>query len=86
MEEKARCQSCGMPLGEGFYGTETDGLQALEYCKFCYQKGEYTQPDLLMQEMIEMSIENMIEKKKMPEEKARELASNFIPQLKRWQE
>jgi len=86
MDQKQRCQSCGMPLGNGFFGTEIDGSGSSEYCKFCYQKGMFTEPDLTMDEMIAMSVKNMTEDLHFPKEKAERLANDFIPQLKRWQQ
>ena len=38
MDDKARCQSCGMPLDIGFYGTNSDGTGNMEYCKLCFVK------------------------------------------------
>ncbi len=82
--DKKRCQSCGMPLGEGFYGTNLDASDNPEYCKFCYQNGAFTDLSMTVDKMIKMSIENMINEVGLTEEKATELANNFIPQLKRW--
>ena len=86
MEEKVRCQSCGMPLSAAFgnFGTEGDGSRADEYCSICYQAGAFTKPDQTLAEMIESSVENMTTDLGMSEEKARELASTFLPGLKRW--
>lgn len=79
-----RCQSCGMPLGEGFYGTDADEEATHEWCKFCYQLGEFVEPKLGLEEMIERSIQHMTQKLNMPQDKATELARTVIPQLKRW--
>lgn len=87
MEEKIRCQSCGMPLSEDFgnLGTEQDGSSNSEYCSFCYQNGGFTNPDQTLEEMIQSSIENMTSSDlKMPVEKATDLANSFIPTLGRW--
>lgn len=84
MESTVRCQSCGMPLDDGFFGTEKNGDPTHEYCKFCYQDGEYLQPDLTMENMIQMSIDNMTEELVFEDPKARELATSYIPTLKRW--
>jgi len=88
MVEKARCQSCGMPLSEEFgnLGTEKDGSNNAEYCSFCFQGGSFVNPDQTLEEMIQSSIENMTGSDlKMPLEKATELANSFIPTLRRWQ-
>ncbi len=84
MDSTLRCQSCGMPLGDGFFGTEKDGGQTQTYCKFCYQEGAFVQPDIPMEVMIQMSVDNMISELNLPEEKAHRLANEMIPKLKRW--
>ena len=84
MDEKIRCQSCGMPLGDGFYGTNKDGSKNSEYCTFCFQNGSFTNPHETLESMIQKSIDNMTKDLSMPEEKAKALAHSFIPQLKRW--
>lgn len=86
MDNKLRCQSCGQPLGDKFFGTEKDGSETQEYCKFCYQEGEYMQPELTVDDMIQMSIDNMTMQLDFSEEKARTLAQEYIPKLKRWKE
>lgn len=84
MEEKMRCQSCGMPLAAEFFGTEDDGLPSLEYCKFCYRKGKFTEPDLTREGMIQKSVFHMTALLGLPEERAQALAKTVIPELKRW--
>ncbi|HUQ49994.1 MAG TPA: zinc ribbon domain-containing protein [Terriglobales bacterium] len=87
MEDKNRCQSCGMPIATTFQnlGTEADGSLSKEYCLFCFKGGSFTQPDLKVQDMIKMSIENMTDDLRMPLDRATELANNVIPRLGRWQ-
>lgn len=87
LRDKVRCQSCGMPLSEDFgnYGTMDDGTFHTEFCIFCFQNGSFTNPTQTMEEMIQSSIENMIEDLQMSHERAKELAWAFIPKLKRWQ-
>ncbi len=85
MKTKMRCQSCGMPLGEGFYGTEKDGQVNKEYCKFCFQNGSFTHPTETVSSMVRKSIDNMVNELSIPEDQARELANSFIPKLKRWE-
>lgn len=84
MEQKIRCQSCAMPLTEEFYGTEADGRKTQDYCKYCYQNGAFTMPDLKLQDAIRMSVEYMRETMKMEEEQAEVMANAVIPSLKRW--
>lgn len=86
MDDKVRCQSCAMPLSDEFanYGTMSDGTTHSEFCMFCYKDGEFTNPTQTMEEMIQSSIENMTQDLGMTEEKAKEIAWAYIPNLKRW--
>ena len=75
-----------MPLSNeaGNLGTNREGLTVSEYCNFCFNNGEFTNPNQTLDEMIQSSIENMTADLNMPPEKASELANSFIPALKRW--
>lgn len=87
MDDKLRCQSCGMPLSAEFgnHGTNADQSRNDEYCSFCFQNGEFANPNQTLEQMIESSVENMTADLNMPPEKAVELANSFIPNLRRWQ-
>lgn len=76
-----------MPIAAGFgnLGTHADGSPSDQYCGFCFKKGSFTQPDLRVEDMIKMSIENMTgDDLRMPLDKATELAHRVIPTLARW--
>lgn len=74
----------GFPLPEEFFGTNADNSINEEYCKFCFQKGQFTKPNLTTDEMITMSIHHMTTQLEFPREKAEKLANEIIPKLKRW--
>lgn len=79
------CQSCNMPMDNpDCFGTDERGLRNNDYCVHCYEDGKFTDPYITMEEMIDLVTDIMIEKTKMPEEQARQIASSFIPTLKRW--
>ena len=44
MEKEQRfCQSCGMPLADvNDIGTNADGSRNEDYCKYCYENGQFT--------------------------------------------
>jgi predicted nucleic acid-binding protein len=63
-------------------GTEKDGTKSNEYCRYCYQNGEFTNPDLTLEEMKEHMM-RIMEKDKLPED-ILERALNRLPFLKRW--
>lgn len=84
MEERARCQSCGIPLDVGYYGTNEDFTINMEYCKYCYENGNFREPNLTLGEMMGRSIAKMIDENQMTESEAKATTSSTIPQLKRW--
>ena len=56
-----------------------------EFCKDCYQDGEYTEPDITLNEMIVRKTKEMMEKNpRLPETTATGITTTFIPGLKRW--
>lgn len=73
-----------MPLADGFFGTNKDGSETREFCKFCFQDGTYLQPEITVEDMIQMSVDNMTQDLQFDQKKARTLARQVIPQLKRW--
>lgn len=87
MENKIRCQSCGMPISKEFgnLGTKSDGSFTEEFCSFCFADGDFVNPNQTLEEMIASSIENMTTDLNMPAEQASDLANSFIPTLRRWQ-
>lgn len=85
MDDKIRCQSCGMPITEEYYGTMADGTKNPEYCQFCFQDGEFTNPEMSVDEMMNSSVSYMTANLGFTEEKALHISSTIIPNLKRWQ-
>jgi hypothetical protein len=81
--EKTICQSCGMPMNDKDFGTNANGIKNKEYCHFCFKSGKFIDVDITMEEKIKKNIE-IAKKMGMPEEKAKSLAENTIPKLKRW--
>lgn len=81
---KDRCQSCGMPLEDGFYGTLQGGQTMTEYCKFCFQEGSFTEPDLQFQDMLERSVAHLQRELKFSPEEAQQVAFGMLSDLRRW--
>jgi hypothetical protein len=79
------CQSCGMPMEitEDF-GTDENASKVNDYCNFCFQNGKFTAPDMTLQQMQDLSASCMVKYVGTPEDQAKEIATNFIPTLKRW--
>lgn len=83
MENKALCQSCGMPLDtEEFKGTEKNGKKSKEYCKYCYENGSFKHPEMNLFDM-QQNVQNQM-KKLEHHEYAIQKAINILPALKRW--
>jgi len=83
MSEILFCQSCSMPLEkEVDFATNADGSCNKEYCIFCYKKGEFTEPDLTLEEVLD-NVEKIMKEMSMTEDVIEE-TKLMIPNLKRW--
>lgn len=76
------CQSCGMPLTKEQLGTNKDGSINGDYCKYCYEKGEFIDK-VSMNEYIEMC-SKYGEQAGMTNEEMKDYCSKLFPTLKRW--
>ena len=87
MEEKERCQSCGMPISAEFknFGTDAEGSPVSEYCMFCYKDGGFANPDQTLDEMVQSSIDFMTANLGFSGEQATQMSNDVIPKLRRWQ-
>jgi hypothetical protein len=81
--KKEICQSCGMPISDEVLGTNKDKTKNSEYCHFCFKDGKFTDEGITMEQKVKKNIE-IAKKMGMAEEKAKALAENTIPKLKRW--
>ena len=83
METRNFCQSCSRPLDNSeLLGTEEDNSPSCEYCKYCYQNGEFIHPGITLDEMKER-MSKLLDKEKLPED-ILEAAISRLPHLKRW--
>ncbi len=77
------CQSCGMPLeSEEVLGTDEDGSINHDYCKYCYDKGEFIDK-VSMEEYIEMCSQFGAQAG-MSNEEMKAYCLQLFPTLKRW--
>jgi hypothetical protein len=82
--EQQICQSCGMPLEKkDDFGTNTNGSKSEEYCFHCFQNGEFLDEGITLQEKIDKNVKFTVQIG-MSEAEARKMASNILPNLKRW--
>ncbi|MFQ5465088.1 MAG: zinc ribbon domain-containing protein [Thermodesulfobacteriota bacterium] len=80
-----RCQSCGRSLRRpDLFGSEASGAMSTTYCRSCYWKGEFTEPDITMEEMIGKVAGLLAASKGTTLETAEGLARRLVPGLKRW--
>ncbi|KAB2332269.1 hypothetical protein F7731_17005 [Cytobacillus depressus] len=84
MEKYKNCQSCSMPLAKDEIGggTERDGTKSVMFCSHCYIDGEFTLPNITVDEMKEI-VKGKIVEFGMPKFIAGLFTRN-IPKLKRW--
>lgn len=82
--KKLICQSCGMPMeSEELLATNKDGSHNEDYCIYCYKEGEFTTPNVTMEEEIEICVPFM-KQQGMTEDEARKILNDVFPHLKRW--
>ena len=84
MEAKI-CQSCGMPITSNEQlGTEINGELNQDYCKYCYEDGEFIDK-VSMEEYIDMCAQYGAQAG-MTNEEMKEYCTKLFPTLRRWQE
>jgi len=63
-------------------GTEKDGSKSNLYCKYCYQDGDFTNPDMTLAQMKCIVLTQM-HKLNLPDNIIQQSLKN-LPHLKRW--
>jgi len=84
VKEYKNCQSCGMPLKKDPKGggTNADGTRSKMYCSYCFEKGNFLQPDWTAQQM-KTFVKGKLKEMGFPGFLAG-LFSRNIPKLQRW--
>ena len=82
-----QCQSCGMPLkkDKNGGGSEKNGTINKMYCSSCYQNGEFTRPNITLQEMQKI-VDDVLKNEMKWWKIFRWLAVAQISQLERWKQ
>ena len=79
------CQSCGMPINKDEQlGTNIDGSINKDYCKYCYDKGEFIDK-VTMEEYIDMCCQYGAQAG-MTNEEMKKHCTKLFPTLKRWKD
>lgn len=78
------CQSCGMPLKRDAQGggTNADGSKSAVYCSHCYTGGQFTLPELTVDQM-QARVKEKLKEYGFPGFLTGMFTSR-IPKLKRW--
>ena len=80
------CQSCGKPINKTEeYGKNADGSQNSDYCGYCFKDGNFTNPNITMEHMIDIAAILTANVLNISEKEAIEKTKITIPKLKRWQ-
>jgi hypothetical protein len=81
---KQFCQSCAMPLANSsMSGTNADGSPSQEYCRYCFEKGSFTEPMITLEQMTK-KVDAALTQMKVPAD-IKEKTKTLLPLLKRWQ-
>ena len=75
------CQSCGMPLTDDLLSINQDGTLNADYCKYCYNRGEFVDK-VSMNEYIEMCSQ-FGSQAGMTNEQMKTYCQNLFPTLKK---
>lgn len=78
------CQCCGTPFDVPNmpFGTNADGTENTDYCKWCYQDGKFTAAGL--DEIIEYNVPYLMQATGYTAEEAVSFMGAVLPTLKRW--
>ena len=72
-----------MPLSSPeLSGTEKDGSRKKYYCKYCYENGQFTHPNLTLEEM-KTNVKSRMEAMNIDPDLI-DLTVSSLPNLKRW--
>ena len=67
------------------FGTNIDGSKNHDYCNECYQNGEFTEPNITLEEMITKNVKKMLNKNPRADETMfTGVLLQSLPGLKRW--
>lgn len=81
------CHSCGMlVMRKEEFGCEANYAMNLSYCRYCYWKGQFTEPDITKEQMLEKLAQAMKTSQNVSEEQARQMAWDRMRLLKRWKD
>lgn len=87
MPQSYYCQCCSMPIPEPeMHGTEADGSPSADFCRYCYDHGDFTAKGVTMDEFIEATAPMEAKALGVSLDEAVSLMATLLPHLKRWRE
>ncbi len=86
IEVSELCQCCGTPftVPNMPHGTEADGKENMEYCKWCYDGGKFVYSS--EEELIEKTAPFLMEATGMSQDEAVSFMGVLVPNLKHWKQ
>ena len=75
-----------MPLSQQeLFGIEADGSKNQKYCAYCYNDGQFTQPNASLDQMIQISANGWSDQDPTVSlQQAKDQMSKILPHLERW--
>jgi len=67
------------------FGREKNGVIRVDYCRYCYDRGAFAEPEITHEQMVEKVASAMKTNKNVSDEEARESAKKLLGGLRRWQ-
>lgn len=86
LPQEQLCQCCGTPFSipNMPHGTDESGNQTEEYCKWCYDKGEFAYKSA--EELIEKTAPYLMEAMHMTKDEAVSFMGALVPTLEHWKQ
>ena len=84
LPDEPACQCCGTPFSVPNmpFGTDADGAENQDYCKWCYENGKYS--DMTLDYLIEYNAPYLAKSTGMSQEDCVSFLGALLPTLKRW--
>lgn len=84
LPDEPACQCCGTPFSVPNmpFGTDENGSETKDYCKWCYENGEFT--SIGLDELIEHNVPYLVAGSNMTPDEAVSFLGAVLPTLKHW--
>ena len=80
-----RCQSCSIALlNDLILSTNSDGLRNSDYCKICFEGGQFVEPEIDFKAMCKRVESIIASHSKIDKANLRTIVERTVGSLKRW--